>query len=85
MNWDIPPCQADIVSRIRMVRVNGIPTGITRLDEIIAEVREMNLATEREIGLALLKGVKMHNFIPEPAEEAYLKAILDTYHVPVSP
>ncbi len=80
MNKDIPLCQADAVRKIRMVPVNGVLTGITMLDEIVARVREMNLATDREIQQALLKSVKECNYIPNTAEEAYMKAILGVYH-----
>ena len=76
MNADIPCCQADALRRIRQVSVNGIPTGITMLDEIIEEVKEMNLTSDQQIRENLLKKVKVYNYIPKAAEEAYLKAIL---------
>jgi len=80
MNRDIPCCQADALRRVKMIPVNGIPTGITMLDEIIAEVKEMNLSSDQLIRQALLKKVKVYNYIPKAAEEAYLKAILVVYH-----
>lgn len=80
MNRDIPCCQADALRRVKMIPVNGIPTGITMLDEIIAEVKEMNLSSDQLIRQALLKKVKVYNYIPKAAEEAYLKAILEVYH-----
>lgn len=75
MSRDIPCCQADALRRIRQVPVNGIPTGITMLDEIIAEVKEMNLTSDNQIREVLLKKVNVYNYIPKAAEEAYLKAI----------
>lgn len=80
MNRDIPCCQADALRRVKMIPVNGIPTGITMLDEIIEEVKEMNLSSDQLIRQALLKKVKVYNYIPKAAEEAYLKAILVVYH-----
>ena len=67
MTKDIPCCQADAVRRIRMVPVNGIPTGITMLDEIIAEVKKMDPLSEQQIRDALLKKVKVYNYIPKAA------------------
>jgi hypothetical protein len=80
MNDDIPCCQADAIRRIRQLLVNRVPTGITMLDEIIAEVKEMDLSSEQQIKYTLLEKVKVYNYIPKTAEEAYLKAILELYH-----
>ena len=79
MNNDIPCCQADAVRRIRMVPVNGVPTGIVMLDEIVAEVREMNLSSDQQIKEHLLRRIKVYNYIPKTAEEAYLKSIFTVY------
>lgn len=79
MNTDIPCCQADALRRIKMVPVNGTPTGITMLDEIIAETKEMNLMCDQQIRDHLLKRVKVYNYIPKASEEAYMKAILAAY------
>lgn len=49
------------------------------LDEIITEVREMNLAFDRDVQRELLKKVKICNYIPKPAEDAYIKAIFSAY------
>ncbi|MDD1723995.1 MAG: hypothetical protein LUQ07_02565 [Methanospirillum sp.] len=84
MNKDVPCCQADAVRRIKLVPVNGIPTGITMLDEIIAEMKEMNLSSGQQIREALLKKIKVYNYIPKAAEEAYLKAILEMYNKDIS-
>ena len=43
MSDDKPCCAADALRRIRQVKINGIMTGITMLDESIAEVRAQNL------------------------------------------
>lgn len=84
MNDDIPPCQADAMRRIRRVPVNGVPTAILMLDEIIAEIKEMDLSSEQQVQNALLRRVKVYNYIPKAAEEAYSKAILDVYHKDIS-
>lgn len=79
MNTDIPCCQADAVRKIRMVEINGIQTGITMLDEIIAEVKEMNLLSDQQIKKTLLQKVKVYNYIPKQAEEAYIASIFTVY------
>ncbi|PWR70948.1 hypothetical protein [Methanospirillum lacunae] len=79
MNKDIPCCQADALRQIKMVPVNGVPTGITMLDEIIAEVKEMNLPSDQQIRENLLKRVKVYNYVPKAADEAYMRAILAVY------
>lgn len=80
MKPDIPCCQADTIRRIRQLPVNGIPTGIIMVDEIIAEVKEMDLSSDQQIRDTLLKKVKVYNYVPKAAEEEYLKALLVVYH-----
>lgn len=63
-----------------MIPVNGIPTGITMLDEIIDEVKEMNLTSEQQIKETLMRKVKVYNFISKGAEEMYAKAIVAEYN-----
>lgn len=80
MSIEKPCCPADALRRVKMIPVNGIPTGITMLDEIIAEVKEMNLTSEQQIKETLLKKVKVYNYIPKGAEEMYAKAIIAEYN-----
>lgn len=80
MALDKPCCPADALRRVKMIPVNGIPTGITMLDEIIAEVKEMNLSSEQQIKETLLRKVKVYNYISKRAEEMYGKAILAEYY-----
>jgi hypothetical protein len=80
MAADKPCCPVDALRRVKMIPVNGIPTGITMLDEIIAEVKEMNLSSEEQIKEILLKKVKVYNYISKGAEEMYSKAIVAEYN-----
>lgn len=75
-----PFCAADALRRIRQVNVNGIPTGITLLDESISTVREIGLTDEREVREALMKRTKIYNYIPPGVQEAYTVAIMREYH-----
>jgi len=74
-----PCCAADALRRIRQVDVGGIVVGISMLDQILPEVREMELPDEKEIGRELLKRVKIYNYIPASAEEKYRMALLEEY------
>lgn len=59
-----PCCAADALRRIRQIPVNGIPTGICMLDECIAEIKAQDLKNDPEIRAALLKRIKVYNYIP---------------------
>jgi ribosomal protein L13 len=74
-----PCCEAEALRRIRQVDVGGIVVGISMLDHILAEVREMELPDEKEIGRELLQRVKIYNYIPASAEEKYRIALLQEY------
>ena len=60
--------------------MNGIPTGFTMLDESISEVKELGLTDERTVREALMKQVKIYNYIPPGVQEAYTEAIMREYH-----
>jgi len=74
-----PCCAADALRRIRQIPINGIPTGITMLDECIAEIKTQDLKSESEIRVALLKRVKVYNYIPRNVEEGYARALFEEY------
>lgn len=75
-----PCCAADALRRIRQINVNGIPTGFTMLDESISEVKELGLTDERKVREALMKQVRIYNYVPPGVHEAYTEAIMREYH-----
>ena len=79
MAGDNPCCAADALRRIRQVKINGIMTGITMLDESIADVRTQNLGSEPEIRVALMKKIRIYNYIPKSVEEEYARALMEEY------
>jgi len=79
MSDDKPCCAADALRRIRQVKINGIMTGITMLDESIAEVRAQNYGREPEIRAALLKKIRIYNYVPKGVEEEYARALMEEY------
>lgn len=83
-NDHIPCCAADALRRIRQIPVNGIITGITMLDESIAAVKEQNPESDAAIREALLKKIKVYNYVPQGVEEAYAAALMEEYKKSVS-
>ena len=79
MGDDKPCCSADALRRIRQVKINGLLTGITMLDESIAEVKSQNLDREPEILAALMKKIKIYNYVPKGVEKEYDRALLEEY------
>ncbi|NMB77913.1 MAG: hypothetical protein GYA23_02320 [Methanomicrobiales archaeon] len=75
----VPCCAADALRRIRQIPINGIMTGITMLDESIAAIRNQNLTSDVEIRTALMKKIKVYNYVPPGVEEAYAIAIMEEY------
>ena len=71
----IPP---DRIS-IRQIPINGIPTGIDKLDWIIEEVRKLDLSDDPTITEELLKRTKALNYVPTKKAEAYGEALLREY------
>ncbi|MFY9800526.1 MAG: hypothetical protein WAK10_04685 [Methanoregula sp.] len=72
-------CAADALRRIRQVTIKGIPTGITMLGECIAEVKKQDLKSEPEIQAALIKRVKVYNYIPRNVENEYARALFEEF------
>ena len=79
MSNDKPCCAAEALRRIRQIPINGIMTGLTMLDESIANVKEQNLKTVTEIREALMKKIRIYNYVPKGVEEAYTQAIMEEY------
>jgi hypothetical protein len=79
MSDDKPCCAAEALRRIRQIPVNGIMTGITMLDESIAAVREQNPGNDSRISEALMKKIRVYNYIPPGVAEAYARAIMEEY------
>jgi hypothetical protein len=79
MGDDNPCCAADALRRIRQVKINGIMTGITMLDESIADVKAQNPRSEPEILAALMKKIRIYNYVPKGVEQEYEQALIGEY------
>jgi len=78
-NDSIPCCAADALRRIRQIPINGLPTGICMLEESIAAVREQDLKSDSEICEALMKKIRIYNYVPGGVEGEYTRAIMEEY------
>lgn len=78
-NDNKPCCAADALRRIRQIPVNGIPTGITMLDECMIVVKIQDLKSEQEIRAEFIERVKIYNYIPPKIEDEYARALLEEY------
>lgn len=74
-----PCCAADALRRIRQVKINGVMTGITMLDESIAAVRAEGLTSDTAIRDALMKRVKVYNYVPPAVGNHYAEAFMEEY------
>jgi len=78
-NDGIPCCAADAVRHVRPVEVDGVTVGLAMLDHAFAEVRDLDLSSDAEIRAAVLKRVKVYNYVPAPAAPAYAEALYREY------
>jgi hypothetical protein len=78
--YDRPPCcAADALRRIKTLSVNGIPTGIAMMEKIFDEVKKMDITDDTCLKEVLMEKVKIYNYIPEAAVEAYAEALVREY------
>ena len=74
--YDRPPCcAADALRRIKPI-VNGIPTGIAMMEKIFDEVKKMDITDDACLKEVLMEKVKIYNYVPGAAGEAYAEALL---------
>jgi hypothetical protein len=78
-NNDIPCCAADAVRSVKPIEVNGATVGLSMLDLVFGEVRELELADDAAVRVELLKRVKIYNYVPPAAAEAYAAAVHREY------
>lgn len=79
MDNEKPCCANDAIRRVRIIMVNGIPTGIVMLEKVFHEVRGMDISDEAALKEVLLEKVKIYNYIPKGAGDAYAGALVREY------
>jgi hypothetical protein len=60
--------------------IGRISVGLAKLDEVMSEVKKMEPPDDHEIGEALLKKIKIFNYVPSSASSEYKRALLEEYH-----
>lgn len=80
MKADEPCCLAGAARRIKRIIVNGRAVGIAFLDEAGEKVSSLELSDGTEIAKALMKEVKLYNYVPSGMENDYQAALMDWYH-----
>ncbi len=75
------PCCAEAAARMtKHLTIGGSTVGLAKLDEVMSEVRKMELPGDSEIGEALLKKIKIFNYVPSSAGSEYKRGLLEDYH-----
>jgi hypothetical protein len=74
-----PCCPTSAARNIKKIEVDGQEVGIAQLDQIINKVAALGLRSEEEVGRALLKEVKIFNYVPASKEPDYQRAIIKEY------
>jgi hypothetical protein len=79
MGDDNPCCAADALRRVRQLKINRMMTGITMIDASIEEVMSQDLGSDQEIRAALMKKIRIYNYIPKSVEEEYARVLMEEY------
>jgi len=74
-----PCCPAAAARMVKKISIGSLTVGIALLDDIIEEVYRVRLDDKKKIGEALLKQVKIYNYVPDSAESEYTEALLIEY------
>jgi hypothetical protein len=77
--YTIPCCAAEAMRRVRRIDIGGVTVGLSLLDCIFADVREMALPGEHAVREELMKRVKINNYVPPSAAGIYADAVYALY------
>ncbi|MFA5311874.1 MAG: hypothetical protein WC375_00990 [Methanomassiliicoccales archaeon] len=75
-----PCCAAAAARKIKHVHISDSEVGLVSLDEIMNEVKELELNEGSDIGKALLKRVKIYNYVPSSTQQEYEIGLLNEYY-----
>ena len=75
----VPCCQLDAARKVKRIFLDGTPIGISRFDEIIKEVAELDVDDKERIKDELISRIKKYNYVPSGAQKAYAEAALEVY------
>ncbi len=72
-------CTFSATRKVRQLKIGEDLIGISQIDEMINEVSGMGLESDVEIGEALLRRAKIHNYVPSTTSQDYRDALLEEY------
>ena len=79
MSGDKPCCAAAAAAQLRYLVVGGPRIAIAQLDEILNGAEGTAPNGENAIRIELVRLVKIYNYVPTPAENAYEDALFAEY------
>lgn len=79
MNTDKPCCAAAAMRKIRQVSVGNTVVGLSMLEQVFRDVADSGISGNSQIRSELLRQVKIYNYVPKPAEDAYADAVFEEY------
>ncbi len=65
--------------KIKKIVVDGMETGIDRLDEVLAEVARLKIREPAALKEALLTAVVRYNYVPTKKKDRYGEALVAEY------
>jgi hypothetical protein len=80
---DLGPCCPASKSGLRHIVIKGSPVGINGLDQIIEELKALDLTDEARIKQELVDRVKAANYVPKSVENDYKEALFRVYRASV--
>ena len=74
-----PCCAAKATQQIRQVTIRGIIVGLFMVNSIFEKIASLNLSSDEQVQRNLLRQVRIYNYLPRPAGDAYAEAIMKKY------
>jgi hypothetical protein len=74
-----PCCAASVLREAKYISIGGPQVGISQLDSILKDARDVESHGELAIRKELLRLVKIYNYVPSSVETAYENALYVEY------
>jgi len=73
------PCMSAAARKVKKIMVKGMPVGLVGLDEIMKEFCCEKKPPTEETAKELYRKVRVYNYIPLKAKDAYVEALKREY------
>lgn len=77
--YKIPCCAAKARQQIRQMTIRGIIVGLFMLNSIFEKIAYLTHSSDEQVQRNLLRQVRIYNYLPRPAGDAYAEAIMKKY------